>query len=239
MRRVDVASMPPHSSEPGKRWRAARAACVLIVATASACGDGIVIADVRLPDPAGAVTSASAVARRGVLDVCLATSYVASIRVLNDGPGTRVDSARIALSHDHPEGAAVDLGDGRSSWTVPGTAYLATGETFVEVELVPVALALALQDTLRNAGPDSPRITLVARVELLDSQQRAVTDAFFFPIDAVFGTLVDFPFEADDPAADGAICDATTPPPPPPFRIGQDQRVDCRSCRNTHACCAR
>ncbi len=189
---------------------------------------------VAKPDPSSTFYSS------GVMDLAFRDSYSAALLVGNQlvRRGSK-DLVRTETSRFVMRGAEVRLLNDQQSlireFTVPISGFVDPGsgdEPGYGVSgalLIPSGLGLA-------AGS---RVVADVRVfgDTLGGEE-ITSESLSFPITVCDGCLVSYPIGADDPAQPGYQCVAGTDASDldAPCRIGQDEPVDCRLCRNLSIC---
>jgi len=183
----------------------------------------------------------------GVMDVSFTKSYQATLLVGNQftargsKQNLRVETTRVNL-----KGAEVTLKDSSGKETAKFSVYgsgfadSAKGEDpgygIFDADLIPESIGQGFADTLgKNRGA---RNQVVATVRVFGDTlgNTSVTSGeLSFPIEVCYGCLVTYPLQAVNLA--GECVTSTTEALTGSCRTGQDDTIDCRSCRAAFGVC--
>jgi hypothetical protein len=183
----------------------------------------------------------------GILDVAFTKSYQATLLVGNqyttrgNKQNLKVETTRVNL-----KGAEVTLKDSQGNETAKFSVYGSgfadsskgedPGYGIFDADLIPESIGQALADQL-GKNRDA-RTQVVASVRVFGDSlgnQSVTSGELSYPIDICYGCLVTYPLTAVNGKNE---CVATaTEVPVTGCRLGQDDPIDCRSCKATYSVC--
>jgi hypothetical protein len=188
--------------------------------------------------------------RVGVIDVALRSEYFAALLVENqlvargDPNKLRTETSSIELYaadvqlQDAGGAPLVRSNGSQAAFTVPISGFIdqAVGGTpglgFTDVLLVDSATSA---DLAKTKQPTDLVANVVLHGRTLGGNE-LTTGEWTFPIRACYLCLLTCPAKADDPLVPGPDCLSTAEEPKANCRVGADEIVDCRSCRNNPLC---
>jgi len=178
----------------------------------------------------------------GALDVALSLSYQADLLV-GFQPVGNVPNAPAGVSFQDVV-VRVEDASGTVLWgpvTVPSAGFADSAPDHVtygltQTTLLGAELGARLAAELQAQPGLVRHLTSVARVSGQTVGGSAVqSDEFRFPLTVCYGCLITFPREANDlklsKQPNCLLSPATGAPVPKPCRVGQDDEVDCRVCK--------
>jgi hypothetical protein len=237
------------------------------VAFSSGCADNnssLFIYSVLYRRPPECVVTADATAEsigHGTLDLAFAKSYVAALLVGNqltsrgDKQNLHTETSRITL-----RGAEINLTDstGHSlfKFSVNGTGFVDvsrgedSGLGIFDAELIPASIGQQLLNNLNalkaanNSMSQQTSDQVVALVRVFGStlgNTDVTSSELSFPITYCEGCLIDYPLAAIDFNTMGSkkptCTKGATDLPVAGCKLGQDDKIDCRSCTSTSTLC--
>ena len=173
-------------------------------------------------------------ARRGILDLAVADSYVMVPLIVpqdfdvEDNPITLTEALL-----EYTSEAVISITMPSNTISVSGAINSSDG-IYLEVEVIRDILGLALQNDPAIEGGYSPTIVVSLQVFGVSSSESEVsTQVYEFPLKVCIGCLLDFPMEANDPLDEQPNCTASFSDNDIEVGCypGQDEPVDCRYCR--------